>query len=50
VLAYYSVVCFFGILKNILVRIGIKKIATVKTEIPTSAVWLDKNLLNPLSG
>ena len=49
-LAYSSVVCFFGKLKNILVKIGIKKIATVKTEIPMSAVWLDKNLLKPLSG
>ena len=27
-----------------------KNIATVKTEIPMSAVWLDKNLLRPDSG
>jgi len=41
---------FFGKLKNKQVNIGIKKIATVKTEIPMSAVWLDKNLLTALSG
>ena len=49
-LFYSSAICFFGKLNSKQVRIGIKKIAIVKTEVAMSAVWLPKNLLTDDSG
>ena len=47
---YSSIVVFLGKLKKLLVKIGTKNIATVKTEIPISAAWLPRNLLKADSG